>query len=423
MGLETGTYVSDLVTSNPLGPDTRSQGDDHLRLIKSVLQATFPNADKAFYFPDSITKTTNYTILVTDLGKRLIADATGGAFNLTLPTLGTSDDGWSIWILKSDSTTNAITAVGTVNGVVNPTISKQYQAQLVLWSGTAWYSVGALADPAVFVSKDAGAALGPTLDLFRDSASPAASDFGGAIDFNGRDSAANKQLYAEIVAQITDPTSTSEDAIIILRAVIAGVLTDMLKSNATGITIPGTLDVNGNLNVNTNKVTIAGATGNTLVAGTLDATGNLAVNTNKFTANATTGAVAAAGDIAGAGAILSSSAAGGVGYAPGSGGTQTQGSGSGKATTVVLNKPTGAILMNGASLAASTTVSFTLTNSTIAATDVLVLNHITTGTFGGYTLNAICSSGSAQINVHNVLGGPLAEAIVIQFSLIRGANS
>ena len=42
MGLETGTYVSDLVITNPLASDLRSQGDDHLRLIKKVLQNSFP---------------------------------------------------------------------------------------------------------------------------------------------------------------------------------------------------------------------------------------------------------------------------------------------------------------------------------------------------------------------------------------------
>lgn len=44
MGLETGTYISDLNASNPVGAsDPKSQGDDHLRLIKSVILATFPS--------------------------------------------------------------------------------------------------------------------------------------------------------------------------------------------------------------------------------------------------------------------------------------------------------------------------------------------------------------------------------------------
>jgi hypothetical protein len=41
--LETATYVSDLVATNPVGSDGLAQTDDHLRLIKSVLKNTFPN--------------------------------------------------------------------------------------------------------------------------------------------------------------------------------------------------------------------------------------------------------------------------------------------------------------------------------------------------------------------------------------------
>ena len=41
MGLETATYISQLVDTNPTSSDPVSQGDDHLRLIKEVLQAQF----------------------------------------------------------------------------------------------------------------------------------------------------------------------------------------------------------------------------------------------------------------------------------------------------------------------------------------------------------------------------------------------
>lgn len=42
MGLEAATFINQLVAANPVGAtDPKSQGDDHLRLIKSTLQATF----------------------------------------------------------------------------------------------------------------------------------------------------------------------------------------------------------------------------------------------------------------------------------------------------------------------------------------------------------------------------------------------
>jgi microcystin-dependent protein len=42
MGLETATYITDLVATYPRGTDSKAQGDNHIRLLKEVLQAQFP---------------------------------------------------------------------------------------------------------------------------------------------------------------------------------------------------------------------------------------------------------------------------------------------------------------------------------------------------------------------------------------------
>ena len=110
-----------------------------------------------------------------------------------------------------------------------------------------------------------------------------------------------------------------------------------------------------------------------------------------------------------------------AGYITGEGGTVTQATS--KATAVTLSKKCGQITMNAASLAADTTVTFTLTNSTIAATDLLVLNHVSGGTAGAYVLNAQAAAGSASINVRNVTAGALAEAIVIRFAVIKAVTA
>ncbi len=52
MALESGTYVKDLVSTNPPGTDAISQGDDHIRLIKSVLKNSFPSTNSAPIIPD-----------------------------------------------------------------------------------------------------------------------------------------------------------------------------------------------------------------------------------------------------------------------------------------------------------------------------------------------------------------------------------
>jgi hypothetical protein len=110
-----------------------------------------------------------------------------------------------------------------------------------------------------------------------------------------------------------------------------------------------------------------------------------------------------------------------AGYSTGDGGTVTQATS--KSTGVILNKRCGQITLNGAALAADTTVSFTLTNSTVAAGDLIVLNHVSIGTNGAYTLNAQAGSSTATIAVRNVTAGSLSEAIVIGFAVIKGATS
>lgn len=110
-----------------------------------------------------------------------------------------------------------------------------------------------------------------------------------------------------------------------------------------------------------------------------------------------------------------------VGYGAGAGGTQSQ-SGN-KSGTVILNKPSGEITMQNTALNAATIVSFTLTNSTIANTDLLVINHVSGGTVGAYTFAASCGTGSATIYVRNATAGSLSEAIVLRFAVIKGATT
>jgi hypothetical protein len=123
----------------------------------------------------------------------------------------------------------------------------------------------------------------------------------------------------------------------------------------------------------------------------------------------------------GSSSIKSSGATQGVGYATGAGGTVTQATS--KSTGVTLNKCCGEITLNGAALASATVVSFVLTNSAIAATDNIILNHTATGTFGAYLLNGRCAAGSATIDVRNVTAGSLSEAIVIRFTVLKGVTA
>lgn len=98
-------------------------------------------------------------------------------------------------------------------------------------------------DTATVYSNDAGAAAGPVLTLYRDSASPAANDVIGRLQFDGEDSAGNQQTYAYIETVLLDATSTTEDAYFSFYVVNAGSLINFatLSYNAFSITTGGAL--------------------------------------------------------------------------------------------------------------------------------------------------------------------------------------
>lgn len=109
-----------------------------------------------------------------------------------------------------------------------------------------------------------------------------------------------------------------------------------------------------------------------------------------------------------------------IGYAAAAQGTVTQATN--KGTGVTLNKSAGKITMNVASLAGGAAVTFTLTNSTISANDVVIVNVSGGGTAGAYwPYVSSMTAGSAVIGLWNSTGGALAEAVVLNFAIIHGA--
>ena len=119
---------------------------------------------------------------------------------------------------------------------------------------------------------------------------------------------------------------------------------------------------------------------------------------------------------------LLGSAESAVGYSTGTGGTVTQATS--KSTGVTLNKRCGQITMNNAALSAAAEVSFTFTNSTIAATDVVVTAISSGATAGAYNTHVdAIAAGSCRISITNFSAGPLSEAIVLNFVVIKAVNA
>lgn len=54
MTAETATFISQLEPARPAGSDSATYGDDHLRLLKAVLQAQFPHLGSAAVTPTAV---------------------------------------------------------------------------------------------------------------------------------------------------------------------------------------------------------------------------------------------------------------------------------------------------------------------------------------------------------------------------------
>lgn len=117
------------------------------------------------------------------------------------------------------------------------------------------------------------------------------------------------------------------------------------------------------------------------------------------------------------------SGTGKTGYTTGSGGTVTQITS--KATGVTLSKTNGQIVTHNAALAAAAVVSFTVTNTTVAATDTINLNlatgNATAGTYR-YWIDKV-SAGSFVIAIENRSAGSLSEALTFNYSLVKAVTS
>ena len=232
---------------------------------------------------------------------------------------------------------------------------------------------------------------------------------GGNLNAAGLSLSSNVVSALNVTANIAGGNVTTPGLISATGNVNGGnIITSGLLS-VTGNVTAGNLILNGII-TDSAQLDITTTSGNANIVFTPNGTGNVNTDANL----SVTGNV-----LISQGNVLVTGGTGGVGYTAGAGGTQTQATS--KATGVTLNKQSGTITMNGAALAAATIVNFVLTNSTVGANDLLLLQHQSAGTLGAYTLNAACAAGSATIYVRNETAGSLSEAIVLRYAVIKGA--
>lgn len=69
-------------------------------------------------------------------------------------------------------------------------------------------------------------------------------------------------------------------------------------------------------------------------------------------------------------------------------------------------------------------MSFTVTNTTVAATDHAIVTHESWGTIGAYTFQAnTYAAGSFKITITNISTSNLSEALVLRVSIIKSVNA
>lgn len=112
----------------------------------------------------------------------------------------------------------------------------------------------------------------------------------------------------------------------------------------------------------------------------------------------------------------------GIGYGTGAGGTVTQATS--KSTAVTLNRPTGQITMNNATLNAGARVTFVCNNSLVTVNDVVVI-LLSGGSLNpdDYLIRTRAFSGGFTTSVINQGASNLSDAIVLSFAIIKGASS
>jgi hypothetical protein len=199
------------------------------------------------------------------------------------------------------------------------------------------------------------------------------------------------------------------------------------SSNTTGaLTVAGGVGIVGDVYANSFRGDGSNLTG-IYADYVFSGTSNLGFHTANGNANISVGGTSNVVVVSNTQVIVSGNAGvglnstGTVGYLAGAGGTISQ-TGN-KSGNVTLNKPSGEITMQNTNLAAATTVDFYLTNSTISATDLLIINQTSTANAGGYTFNATCNSGNARIFVRNVMAATAGDAVVLRYAVIKGATT
>lgn len=247
MALESVIHIDDLDANNPLGTDSRSQGDDHIRNIKSALKTDFPNIDSPVTAsPTELNVLDGVTAGTVTASKGVVVDASSKV------------DIWNVDNLTIDG--NTLTAnTGAIN------ITPAAGSAIVL-DGT--------------INVDAGVVTGAT--------SVTSTTFVGALTGNADTAtSATSATTAGTVTTATQASITTAANLVTVGALDSGSITSnfgAIDNGASAITTTGTITggvvVADNININGNTIISTDAAGDINI--TPDTTGDLVLDGVKW---------------------------------------------------------------------------------------------------------------------------------------------
>lgn len=309
-------------------------------------------------------------------------------------TLIADDNNFDVTAVITDAGTSTFGA-GNTPGVFNQLVSFKTTAQFT--------SVISLE------STNAGTGNGPYMDIYRNkSGGAAASDGIGGFLWYDNNSTPAKTNFAYITSTVLSPTAGAEGGQLNFARMLAGSLVVALTLGATFTFSTGGAFV-GNITPGSND---GGALGTTALQWSdLFVASGAVLNF----ANGNYTVTHSSGTLTFSGAVLSSGT-GGIGYATGAGGAVTQATS--RTTGVTLNKTSGAITMFTAA-GSATPASFTVTNSTVAATDTIILN-IKSGATNTYFYFVTAVAAGSFVVTFWTTGGTASDTPVINYNVIKG---
>jgi hypothetical protein len=230
-------------------------------------------------------------------------------------------------------------------------------------------------------------------------------NFGGNVGFT----------FDKITGNVSIPNAMLSNTANISNVVITGngINTPGFYGDITGGNLFSAFTMNASVSMAAPNIAA-----NILTANYIQGTTNIALYSNVITTfDITSANIIGTTSVTSTGNITSNV---GIGYSTGGTVTQTVS----RTTGVTLDKPTGQITLFSAALAANTSVVFVLTNSLIASTDLVVVQHISGGTLGKYNITATPATGNATITLrNNSSSASPVEQPVLKFMIFKAVNS